>query len=260
MARAHSRGVILSSFPSLPVSCLHSPASSQDRRGDTSPSAAERWKTSDKNSLSQQHRCKGEPKPPKHTPAPPQAASHVPPYLLLQRCPWWLVNVDVVFLCPLFPRKKIHTGYSLPLGPVVPKARQGCDPPGRGSGHGNGCGTPGHHAFVSTASPLPQVPPLFLEVLCRMQRWERTRTKLKHQGNVTSSHEAVYLQPESQSLPESLSLLESAMKACGEGMHEEENHLSTKRVPVKAIQSPWLGNQLLRDSACLLPQRVTTEA
>ena len=70
----------------------------------------------------------------------------------------------------------------------------------------------------------------------------------------------MYSQAESQSLPESLSLLESAVKACGEGMHQEEHQLSTNRVQIKATQSPWLGNQLLRDSPCLLPQCVTTEA
>lgn len=109
-----------------------------------------------------------------------------------------------------------------------------------------------NHALISPASPLPRVPPLSLEVLCRMQKGKRTLTKLKHSRNVTSGHKAMYLQAQSQSLPESLSLLKSAVKACGEGV---ENHLSTNRVQIKATQNPWLGNQLLGDSPCLLPRK-----
>ena len=156
-------------------------------------------------------------------------------------------------------QKNIHTRCFLPLGLVVPKAGQGCDPLGSSGGHGNGHSTPGHCALISTACPLPQVPPLSLEVLCRMQKWERTRTKPNHSGNVTPGHEAMCWPAESQSLPESLRLLESAVKACEEGTHQEENQLSTNRVQIEATQIPWLGSQPLSKSPCLLPQRVTTE-
>ncbi|PKU45613.1 hypothetical protein llap_4098 [Limosa lapponica baueri] len=49
----------------------------------------------------------------------------------------------------------------------------------------------------------------------------------------------MYSQAENQSLSESLHLLESTVKACGEGTHEEKNHLSVNRVKIKAIRSPW---------------------
>lgn len=138
------------------------------------------------------------------------------------------------FSAPISQKKS--TPGALPPGPVVPKAGQGCDPLGRGGGHSDGCSTPGHHVLISTASPLPQMPPLFLEVLCRMQRWERTCTKPKHSGNVTPGHKAMYVQSESPC--KSPCLLKSTVKAYGEGTHEEEHHLSMNRVQMKATREP----------------------
>lgn len=40
----------------------------------------------------------------------------------------------------------------------------------------------------------------------------------------------MHLQAEGQNLPKNLSLLESVVKACEKGMHQEENHLSMNRV------------------------------
>lgn len=134
----------LSSSPSLPMSCLHSPADSQGRQGNPSPSTAEprsgkhQIMTASPSSIS----AKGTPSP-QNSPQPLHKlrAKHL--HSSSRDVSSVLQTWMLYFSLPI-PRKKIYTWHSLPL--VIPKAKQGCD--------SLGGWTPGHQAFISTASLL----------------------------------------------------------------------------------------------------------